>query len=211
MASSDSASGVKSARSVNRKLRSRRSPPSSRMCGMIRQMARQIGRKVASEIGAGALGLRPLPSRLAQRFEIGKGAGEGQRQIVEVDRLGDEVEGAAVHRRADVLHVAVGGDDDGPQQRRALLQSGEQRQTVHARHVDVRQDDVDAGIGIDQRQRLLAVASEQEMSTRRRGSVGETSAAPAVPGRARRRRRGSAPAIRRSSLRVHGSRTMNSA
>ena len=67
---------------------------------------------------------------------------ERDREVLEVDRLGDEVERAAVERGADVRHVAVGGDDDRAQQRVRLVEVAEQRQTVHDRHVDVGEHDV---------------------------------------------------------------------
>ena len=37
-------------------------------------------------------------------------------QVCEVDGLGEEIKGPAVHGRTDVLHIAIGGDDDGLQQ-----------------------------------------------------------------------------------------------
>ena len=36
----------------------------------------------------------------------------GDLEVAEVDRLGDEVEGAAIHGGADVLHVIIGRNDD---------------------------------------------------------------------------------------------------
>ena len=60
-----------------------------------------------------ALGLGLAPARLAQHLDMADGLVDGCFEIVEIDRLGQEVERAAVHRGADIAHVAVGGDDDG--------------------------------------------------------------------------------------------------
>ena len=81
---------------------------------------------------------------------------------MQIDRLGDEIEGAAVHRGAQIGHVAIGRDDDRPHRRLPLAQFGEQGQPVHHRHVDVEQHQLDVGLGGQHRQRLLAVMGEAE-------------------------------------------------
>ena len=58
-------------------------------------------------------------------------------EIVEVDRLGDEVEGTTVHSDPDVLHVAVCGDDHGANVRCHVRDSLEERKPIHLRHVYV--------------------------------------------------------------------------
>ena len=57
-----------------------------------------------------------------------------------------KVEGAAVHRFADVSHIAVRRHDDHADQRVDLGDVAEQRQAIHRRHVDIRQHDIDVGI-----------------------------------------------------------------
>ena len=66
-----------------------------------------------------------------RRFEVG-----------EVDRLHQKVEGAAIHRGADIGHVAIGRNDDRRNPLFRLLQLGQEREAVHARHVDVGQDEI---------------------------------------------------------------------
>ena len=94
-----------------------------------------------------------MPERLGdRRLEVG-----------EVDRLGEEIEGAAVHRRADVGHVAIGRDDDGRELLLGLLQLLQQRQAVHARHVDVAHHHVDVAV----RRRCTASASTPSRANRK--------------------------------------------
>jgi len=83
-------------------------------------------------------------------------------EIVQVDRLGHEIEGAAVHRGAQIGHVAIGRDDDGADRRLLLAQPAEQGQAVHDRHVDVEQHQVDIGRGLQHAQRFFAVPGEAE-------------------------------------------------
>ena len=74
---------------------------------------------------------------------LSNGLLDGHTQIVEVDGLGGKVEGSVVHSLTDVAHVAIGGNHN-------TLEGGvlhlvnlcEQRQSVHLRHIDVRQDDI---------------------------------------------------------------------
>ena len=93
-----------------------------------------------------------MGDRLAQRgLEVG-----------EIDRLGEEVEGAAVHRRADIGHVAVGRNDHGREPGRFVLHLGEQGQPVHPWHVDVGDDHVEVAVLGEEGQRLDTVAGEAE-------------------------------------------------
>ena len=88
---------------------------------------------------------------------------DGDLQVVEVDRLCDEVERAPVHGGADVAHVSVGGDDHGPQvlvERPELRQQGE---PVHLGHVDVREHQVDGVVGPQLLERFQAVSCELEL------------------------------------------------
>ena len=84
-------------------------------------------------------------------------------QVVEVQRLGHEVECAAVHGRADVLHVAVGGDDHGADVRVDRGDLLQQRQAVHLGHVDVREDHIDVIFLAELLEGLHAVAGEDEL------------------------------------------------
>ena len=68
-------------------------------------------------------------------------------KIPEVDRLGQEIECAAVHGGADVGHVAVGRHDDGRKLFIALLELLKQRKPIEPRHVDIADDHVDALVG----------------------------------------------------------------
>jgi hypothetical protein len=83
-------------------------------------------------------------------------------EVDEIDRLGDEVEGAAVHRGAQIGHVAIGRDDDRTHLVAVLAQPRENRQTVHHRHVDVAQYQIDVRLGGQHLERFLAVPGEAE-------------------------------------------------
>ena len=110
-------------------------------------------RKISREIGA---------AELAYAVDLIEGLADRDFEIGEIDGLGDEIEGAAVHCGADVGHVAIGGNDDRPHWRLPLAQDGEQREPVHDRHVDVEQQQVNVGLGHDRRQRFLAVVGKAE-------------------------------------------------
>ena len=88
---------------------------------------------------------------------------DGDFEVVEVDGLGYEVEGAPIHRGADVVHVAVCGDDDGADFGAHAFQLAQQRQAVHDGHVDVRQDESDVGIFMQLGQGFFAVVGEDEV------------------------------------------------
>src|SRR5580692_8326649 len=45
---------------------------------------------------------------LAHHLDVTDGLGDGHFEVAEIDRFGQEIERAAVHRRADVAHVAIG-------------------------------------------------------------------------------------------------------
>ena len=60
-------------------------------------------------------------------------------QVVEIDRLGDEIESAQFRGMASSLFVTIGGHHQDGQIRATLLDLAEQLQAVHARHVDVRE------------------------------------------------------------------------
>ena len=93
------------------------------------------------------LQLHMLLLRLVYVVYLCDGLLDGQAQVVHVDGLRGEVEGPVVHCLADVLHVTVGTHHDDAQRRVAhLVHLGQQRQTIHLRHVDVREDNLNVGI-----------------------------------------------------------------
>ena len=101
--------------------------------------------------------------RLLHRVDVVQGLVDGDFQVVEVDRLGYEVEGAPVHGGADVLHVTVGGDDDGADFRVRVFELAQERQAVHHRHVDVGEDQADVRVFGESVQGFLAVVGEDEV------------------------------------------------
>src|SRR5262249_16038631 len=74
--------------------------------------------------------------------------------------LGNEIESAAVHCRADVVHVAVSRNDDRSQRYLAFLQFGQERESVHRRHVDIEEQKLDFGVFRQYGESLLPMASE---------------------------------------------------
>ena len=90
---------------------------------------------------------------------------ERDREVLEVDRLGDEVERAAIERRADVRHVAVGGDDDRLEQRDAVRSGSPSsvRPSITGMLMSVRTTSACRLPASSCRERLLAVAREDEL------------------------------------------------
>ena len=127
-----------------------------------RQPFGEIGRKVARQRRVRALGGKLPAPRLAQDADMPDGLGDRRLEIDEVDRLRHEIERAAVHRRPDIRHVAVRGDDHGREVVVAFLELSEQGQPVHARHVDVAEHHVDVAVAVEHAQGLDAVAGEEE-------------------------------------------------
>src|SRR5277367_2631941 len=109
-----------------------------------------------------ALGFRLALTRVFEMADMGDCLAERGLEVGEVNWLGQEVERAPVHGRADIGHVAIGGDDHGGKLRRLFLELGEQRQSVHARHVDVGDDHVEIALVGEQSQGLHAIAREPE-------------------------------------------------
>ena len=106
--------------------------------------------------------LSPMLERLAQHVEVGHGLVDREFEIPEVDGFRHEVEGAPVHCRPDVLHVAVGGHHDRAAlgtDRAKFVQQGE---TVHPGHVDVGHDELDFRVVVESLKSLNAVLSENE-------------------------------------------------
>src|SRR5580704_14187165 len=88
--------------------------------------------------------------------------GDGGFQIVEIDRLGDEIERAAVHGGADLAHVAVGRNDDGRYRSLVLQQLLQQRKPVHSRHIDIGDHQIDGIAYLEHRQGFDAVAGKRK-------------------------------------------------
>ena len=148
----------------------------------------EIGREIARQRRVGALGRRLPTLGFAQHLDMADRLFNRGLEIGEVDRLRQEIEGPAIHRGADIGHVAIGRDDHGRDFFLRLLQLGEQRQTVHARHVDVGEHEVDIAFSASARQSLDAVVREQEARSRRRESACGIFGRATPRGRARRRR-----------------------
>ena len=127
------------------------------------EAACDLRRKIPRQRGVRALGFGLTAARLAHHLDVADGLVDGHFEIAEIDRLGQKIERAAVHRGADVAHVAIGGDDDGRFLVLGLLQFLQQRQAVHPRHVDVGDYHVDIGMVLDRLQRLDAVMGEHEL------------------------------------------------
>ena len=104
--------------------------------------------------------MRLLLLRIAQAPDMGDGLAQSRLEIGKIDGLGQKIEGAAIHRCANVQHVAVSRHDDGGKLALGAAQPFEQRQAVHARHVDVSDDEVDLRRRFDALQRLDAIAGE---------------------------------------------------
>ena len=109
-----------------------------------------------------AFGGRLSRARVLERRHVRDGLADGRLEVSEIDRLRQKVESAAVHRGADIGHVAVSRDDDGREPGRLILQPGEQGQPIHPRHVDVGHDHVEVAVLGKEGQRLDAVAREAE-------------------------------------------------
>ncbi len=104
-----------------------------------------------------------LPAaRLAQCFDVPQGLVDRRLKVGEINRLGQEIEGAAIHRGADIGHVAIGGHDDRGERVIALLDFLQEGQPVHARHVDVAHHHVDTAAVPQHFERLGTVAGEQK-------------------------------------------------
>src|SRR5271169_455859 len=103
------------------------------------------------------------PTRLAQPLDMREGLFDGGFEIGEIDRLGHEIEGPAIHRGADIGHVAVGRDDHGRELVVSLLYFLQQGQTVHPRHVDIADHHVDSGAVGQHFKRLDTVAGKAKI------------------------------------------------
>src|SRR5277367_4543682 len=92
-----------------------------------------------------ALRLGLPPPRLAEPLDVGERLSDSGFEVGEVDRLGHEIECPAIHRGADIGHVAVGRHDHGRELVVGLLNFLQQGQTVHPGHVDIADHHVERG------------------------------------------------------------------
>ena len=111
------------------------------------QQLNDVRRKVARQIVARPLGRDAQTIDLTQLGDVGQRLADGDFEIAQIHRLGDKIKGAAIHRRAQIRHVAIGRDDDRPHRRLPLAQFAKQGEPIHHRHVDVEQHQVDIRLG----------------------------------------------------------------
>ena len=95
--------------------------------GIAGKPLRQVRREVTRKRRMCPLGLRLAPPRIAQDFDVPDGLVDGRFEIEEIDRFGQEIERAAVHRDTNIGNVAIGRDDDGRELFFVLLQLLKQR------------------------------------------------------------------------------------
>ena len=84
-------------------------------------------------------------------------------QVVEVDWLGDKVEGTSVHSNPDVLHVTVSGYNDSPYIRCYIRNSVKKCEAIHLGHIYVRQNHVDALVRVERFQCFDTVVGENKL------------------------------------------------
>ncbi len=88
---------------------------------------------------------------------------DGNFQIGKIYGLRNEIKGAPIHRRADVVHITIRRDNYSLKEFVPLGKACQQGQTIHHRHVDVGEDDVDV-VAIAQRvQGLFAIARKGDI------------------------------------------------
>ncbi len=124
-------------------------------CGNLR-------RKIPRKRRMRALGLGLAAPSFAQCLDVAHGLVDGGFKIAKIDRLGQEIERATIHRGADIAHVAIGRNDDGRFLVFGLLQLLQQGQAVHPRHIDVGHHHVDMRILLNRGQRLQSVMGKHE-------------------------------------------------
>ena len=84
-------------------------------------------------------------------------------QVVQVYRLRCKVECSVVHGRTYILHISVGRDHDYLQGRVShFVHLSQHGQTIHLRHVDVAQDDIDVRMQQQLLQTFNTIVGEEE-------------------------------------------------
>ena len=117
--------------------------------------------------------LQVLPQRavLGDQPPLGERVAKDDQHLVVLERLGDVVEGAALHRRDRVLDRGVRRDHQDRQVVVYFLDFVERRDPVHPRHHDVHDHDVErhasdeleAGRGVCGQPHLVALAGQQRL------------------------------------------------
>ena len=111
-----------------------------------------------SQVAFDRLQLGVLLLRLTDVIDLFDGFLDRYTQVIEVDGLGSEVKGTVVHRLTDISHIAIGGHHDAFEGGIThLIDFCEQRESVHLRHVNIREDDVIVRVLHKQRKRLQSV------------------------------------------------------
>ena len=94
---------------------------------------------------------------------LGDGFFDCKAEVVEVYGLGCKVERAAVHSLTDVAHIAVCAHHHAFEGGVAHFVDFSQKcESVHLRHIDVGEDDLDVGVFGQHHQRLQSVVSEEK-------------------------------------------------
>ena len=102
--------------------------------------------------------------RLTHEINLTDGFLDGAGEIVHINRLRGKVEGSVVHGLTDVLHVTVGTHhDDALGWVLHLIHLGQHGQTVHLRHVDVTEDDIDVRMVVQHREAFHTVMRKEEL------------------------------------------------
>ena len=107
--------------------------------------------------------LVPRLQRLPPFLQVPQRPLDRNHQVVKIQRLGDEIKRPPVHRRANVFHIAVGGDDDRAHIRVDVGNLLQQRQPVHFGHIDVGDHHIDVAVVVEAFQGGDAVLREHQL------------------------------------------------
>ena len=85
-------------------------------------------------------------------------------QVIKIDGFCGKVKGTVIHSRTDITHVAISRHHDALHCGIVhLVNLGEQCQTVHLRHVDVREDNINVFLSQQHRQGFQTIMGEKEL------------------------------------------------
>ena len=107
--------------------------------------------------------LVPRLESFAPFHQVLQRARDGELQVVEVNRLGDKVEGSPIHGRAYVLHIAIGRDDHRADIGLDLGDLLDQRESVHLGHVDVGEHQVYVRLFLEPVEGFQAILGKDEL------------------------------------------------
>ena len=110
-------------------------------------------------------GNQPIPGfqGALQSLNVLEAFFDGRFEVVEINRLCQKVERPAVHGRANVFHVTIGGHDDRLDILFAIGKLTQQGQAVHHGHVDIGEDQVDIRVLLQHLQCLFAVVGKKKL------------------------------------------------